>query len=311
MLAVAVALPARPVAFAQTEDKQEPDQPPIVLGADLVLLDVSVIDRAGHPVRTLPQGRFQIFEDGVQQDIEFFNSAHAPASIAFALDTSGSMRTKIRQTAEAAAKVLDGAEPGDEFAVIEFKDVANLIEEFTSNPQDVRDALGGLQATGQTTVIDAAYLAADYVQREGHNRLKAIVIVTDGLDKASYYTVDQLVDHLRELDVRLYLIGLTADLDTGGVFKKSEKERSTQLLNKLARETGGQAFFPNGLADLDSVNAAIATDLRTVYSIGYYPKNTKKDGTFRAVGVKVLGTNGKEDSNMSVRTRTGYLAEKS
>lgn len=295
---------------ATGQDRQ--DEPPINLGADLVLLDVSVVDRAGHPVRTLPKTRFSVLEDGVQQDIEFFNSAQAAASIAFVLDTSGSMRTKLKQTTEAASRILDGAQPDDEFAVVEFRDSANLIEEFTSNTNDVRDALGGLQATGQTTLIDAAYLAADYVQHDGRNRLKAVVLVSDGLDKGSYYTVEQLVDHVRALDVRLYVIGFTIDLEGGGgVFRKSEKEKADQLLAKLAKETGGQAFFPSRLEDLTSINDAIATDLRTVYSIGYYSTNQKKDGTFRTVAVKVLGTNGREDATMTVRTRSGYMAEKS
>jgi VWFA-related protein len=146
----------------------------------------------------------------------------------------------------------------------------------------------------------------------GPKRLKAIVLVTHGLDKNSYYSFDELVDQLREVDVRLYLVGLTADLcASAGVFRKSQKEKAELLLEKLARGTGGWAFFPAGLEDLASVHDAIATDLRTVYSIGYYPTNHKKDGTFRAVAVRVLGANGKEDSNVAVRTRSGYLADRS
>ena len=208
-------------------------------------------------------------------------------------------------------RILDGARKGDEFAVIEFRDQANLIEEFTSDPADVRDALADLEATGQTAVLDAAYVAADYVHQEGKNRLKAIVLVTDGLDRNSYYSFDQLVDHVRKLDVRLYLVGLTADLDGGGaLFRKSDRSKAELLLTKLARETGGKAFFAAGLGDLASVNDAIAADLRTVYSIGYYPKNPTKDGTFRTVGVEVLGAAGKPDSTLTARTRSGYLAQR-
>jgi Ca-activated chloride channel family protein len=176
---VAAYVPALPSTAAQdpkAADRQ--DEPQVELGAELILLDVSVADRSGRPVTTLPKSRFAVFEDGSPQDIEFFSSADAPASIAFVLDTSGSMRLKIRQTAEAAARILDSARPGDEFAVIEFKDTANLIEEFTSDPGDVRDALSGLQAVGQTAMLDAAYLSADYVQHDGRNRLKAVVLVT-------------------------------------------------------------------------------------------------------------------------------------
>jgi Ca-activated chloride channel homolog len=160
-------------------------------------------------------------------------------------------------------------------------------------------------------VLDAAYLSADYVHREARNRLKAVVLVTDGLDKNSYYSFDQLVAHLRKLDVRLYLVGFTFDLDEGGgIFRKSEKTKAQQLLTKLARDTGGQAYFPERLEDLAGINDKIAVDLRTVYSIGYYPKNDKKDGTYRTVSVRVLDANGKDDPDVSVRTRAGYTAEK-
>jgi Ca-activated chloride channel family protein len=208
--------------------------------------------------------------------------------------------------------VLDGARPGDEFAVVEFKERADLVEEFTSNPSDVRAAMDGFVAFGQTAVLDAVYVSAEYAQRESRNRLRAVVLVTDGLDKNSYYSFDRLVGRLRKLDVRLYIVGLTLDLDRGGgIFRASDKEKADDLLLELARDTGGRAFFPKQLEELGSVNAAIAADLRSVYSIGYYPKNQKKDGAYRAVAVKVLGEDRKEDGRLVVRTRSGYVADKS
>jgi VWFA-related protein len=285
------------------------DSTPFVLGTEIVLLDVSIVDHSGRPVPGLQKDRFVVNEDGAPQDLAFFSVGQAPASIALVLDTSASMRTKIEQTAAAAARVLDGARPGDEFAVIEFKDTPNLIQDFTSDPLEVRAALGRLDVAGQTAMLDAAYLSADYVHEHARNRLKAVVLVTDGLDKHSYYSFGKLVEHLHALDVRMYLIGLTSDLDPkGGFLLKSERQKAEDLLTKLATETAGQAFFPARLEDLSAVNDAIATDLRTVYSIGYYPKNEKKDGTFRKVDVHVFGKDGKDDPALVVRTRAGYIA---
>lgn len=291
---------------------QQPDEPPITLGAELVVLDVSVTDKNGRPVGTIPKEHFQVFEDGAPQEIEFFSRGEAPASIVLALDASGSMRQKIKNVTEAAARVLSGARPGDEFAVVEFREEAFVIEEFTSDPVAVRDALSGLEPFGQTAMIDAAYLSAEYAQREGRNQVKAVVLVTDGVDKNSFYTFDQLAEHFRRLNVRFYAIGFTADLDTDrGLFQGSEKARSEKLLTRLAKETGGMSFFPARLEELSGINDAIAGDLRSVYSIGYYPKNTKRDGTYRAVSVRVLGSNGRESSGLAVRTRAGYIAGRS
>ena len=299
------------VPCAASAGYQDQDDSPITLGAELVVLDVSVADRTGRHVMTIPKDQFEVLEDGVKQDIEVFERGEAPASFVLVLDASGSMRVKMPKVTEAAARVLEGARAGDEFAVVEFREDAHVVEEFTSDPTAIRDALAGLEGFGQTAMVDAAYVAANYAQREGRNRIKAVVMVTDGLDKNSFYTTDNLTDHLRRLDVRFYVIGFTADLGTErGIFQKSERARAEQLLTRLTRETGGQAFFPASLAELNAVNDAIAADLRTVYSIGYYPKNTKKDGSFRSVAVRVLDQSGKQAGGLSVRTRSGYVAGK-
>jgi Ca-activated chloride channel family protein len=155
-------------------------------------------------------------------------------------------------------------------------------------------------------MLDALYLAADYAQREGRNRRKAVIVVTDGLDKDSYYKFNEVVSHLRETDVQVYLIGFTNDLSKEGawVFKKSDKENAENLLNKLATETGGKAFFPRELAEVHQIAQQISTDLRTQYSIGYYSTNSNRDGTFRAVKVQVNDP----ARRLVARSRNGYTA---
>jgi Ca-activated chloride channel homolog len=290
------------------KSQQAKDDNPLRIGTDLVTLDVTVLDPNNNPVMNLAQDQFQVFEDKVQQKIEFFSKEQVPVSVVITIDTSGSMKSKLDTVIKSTTKLVKESRQGDEMAVIEFKDQPELLEEFTANTADVVDTLQGLIGSGQTAMLDALYLAADYANKEGKNRRKAVVLVSDGLDADSYYKFDEVVNRLRETDVQIYLIGFTTDLnsDKAWVFKRSEKGKAEELLNKIASETGGKAFFPKELSDVQTITAQISTDLRTQYSIGYYPTNTKRDGTYRAVRVGVDG--GKQ--KLVARTRNGYTADR-
>ena len=288
------------------QDSQNKDDQPFRIGTDLVLLDVTVVDPSNKPIMDLKQDQFQVFEDKAPQKIEFFSKEQVPVSLVFTIDTSGSMRPKLDTVIKASVNLVKESRGGDEMAVIEFKDQPELLEEFSSDVNDVTDALQGMIASRQTAMLDALYVSADYAGKEGKNRRKAVVLVTDGLDNNSYYKFDEVVNHLREADVQIYLIGFTTDLSKDGawVFGKSEKDKAETLLNKLAVETGGRAFFPRELSEVHTIAQQISVDLRTQYSIGYYPSNARKDGTFRAVKVQVNGG----ARRLVARTRTGYTA---
>lgn len=287
------------------EDEPQKDDAPIKLGTDLVVLDVTVLDQSSKPVTDLTKDSFQVTEDKIPQKIEFFGREQVPVSMVFAIDTSGSMRTRIDTVIKACANLVKESRSGDEMAVIEFKLQPDLLEEFTNNAADVIDTLQGLIASGQTAMLDALYLAGDYANKEARNRRKAVILVSDGLDKDSYYKFNEVVDHLREIDVQIYLIGFTSDLDRdSAIFKKSPKDKAEGLLSKLAEETGGKAFFPRELSEVHTIAQTISSDLRTQYAIGYYPTNSKKDGSFRSVRVQVnSGTR-----RLVARTRNGYMA---
>jgi len=281
------------------------DEGEIKLGRTMVTLDVTVVDPSNKPVMDLKQDEFVVTEDKVPQKIEFFGREQVPVSLVFAIDTSGSMRPKLDTVVKASTNLVKESRKGDEIGVIEFKDQPELLEEFTGDINDVIDTLNGLVASRQTAMLDALYLAADYANKEGKNRRKAVLVVTDGLDNDSYYKFGEVVNHLREIDVQVYLIGFINDLDKdSGLFKKSPKEKAEGLLNKLAEETGGKAFFPKELSEVHTIAQQISTDLRTQYSLSYYPSNSKKDGTYRAVRVQVSsGTR-----RIIARTRPGYTA---
>jgi Ca-activated chloride channel family protein len=216
------------------------------------------------------------------------------------------MKPKLDTVIKASVNLVKESRPDDEIAVVEFKDQPELLEEFTKDINDVIDTLQGLVASRQTAMLDALYLGADYASKEGKNRRKAVIIVTDGLDKNSYYKFNEVVKHLQETDVQIYLVGFTNDLSKDGawVFGKSEKDKAENLLNKMAAETGGRAFFPKELAEVHTIAQQISTDLRTQYVIGYYPTNSRRDGTFRSVKVSVNAGN----RRLLARTRNGYTA---
>jgi len=300
---------SKPPAQKPPQNQKAPedqDKDILRLAADLVLLDVTVIDAANKPVMDVTQDQFQVLEDKVPQKIEFFSREQVPVSIVLTIDTSGSMKPKLDTVIKASVNLVKESRPDDELAVIEFKDQPELLEEFTKDVNDVIDTLQGLVASRQTAMLDALYLGADYASKDGKNRRKAVIIVTDGLDKNSYYKFNEVVKHLQETDVQIYLIGFTNDLSKDGtwVFGKSEKDKAENLLNKMAAETGGRAFFPKELSEVHTIAQQISTDLRTQYVIGYYPTNSRRDGTFRAVKVSVNAGN----RRLLARTRNGYTA---
>lgn len=289
------------------QEPQDKESDVVKLGTDLVTLDVTVVDQSNQPAMDLAKDQFQVLEDKVPQKIEFFSRDQVPVSLVFAIDTSGSMKAKLDTVIKASVNLVKESRDKDEMAVIEFKDQPELLTEFTTDINDVIDTLQGLIASRQTAMLDALYLAADYANKDGRNRRKAVILVTDGLDKDSYYKFNEVVSRLQEIDVQVYLIGFTEDLSKdGSLFKKSEKTNAENLLNKLAAETGGTAFFPRELSQVHTIAQQISNDLRTQYSIGYYPSNSKRDGTFRQVKVQVNAGARK----LVARTRNGYTAPK-
>ncbi len=325
MLAAAgLAIEPMVVAYGQSPPQtrpqpQKPQKPPddpakqdketiLRLSQDLVTLDVTVLDAgSSKPVLDLKQDQFQVFEDKVPQEIKFFGREQVPVSVVFAIDTSGSMKPKLDTVIKASVNLVKEGRAGDEMAVIEFKDQPDLLSEFTEDVNEITDTLQNLTGSGRTAMLDALYLAADYAHKEAKNRRRAVILVTDGLDKNSYYKFEEVVERLRETEVQIYLIGFTNDLSNDGawVFKKSDKDKAEGLLNRLASETGGKAFFPRELTEVHTIAQAISTDLRTQYSIGYYPTNANKDGTFRPIRVQV---NGGANRRLVARTRAGYTA---
>jgi len=289
----------------------------IRINAELVQLHVRVIDRNNRPIDNVPRADFHIFEDGVPQPIETFTREEVPISYGLAVDTSGSLRSQLQSVIDAGKTIINSNKPGDETFLVRFisSDKIETVQDFTSNKEMLLDGLDSFYVEGgQTAVIDAVYLSAEHVAEyrkgdEGDRRRRALIVITDGEDRNSFYKQEQLFSRLREEDVQIYVIGFVSELEKeAGLIRKSPREKAVALINKLASETGGRAFFPESVAELPQIANEIVRDLRTQYVIAYNPTNKAQDGTYRAIKVTVDQPSG-SDKRIAL-TRTGRIARR-
>ena len=266
------------------------------INADLVTLNVRVIDRNNRPINGIRQSDFQVTEDGVPQPIFSFTEEQVPVIYGLAVDTSGSLRSQINEVIDAAKTIINSNKPGDETFLERFIDQTKIenLQDFTSNRDVLLDAVDNLYVEGgQTAVVDGVYLGAEHVAeykkgRDDDRRRRALIVVTDGEDRASFYSQEQLFRQLREQDVQIYVIGFVSELEAErGLIRKSPKGKAVDLLNRLASETGGRAFFPQSVSELPNIANEIVRDLRTQYVISYDPTNKAHDGTYRTIKVVV------------------------
>jgi Ca-activated chloride channel family protein len=285
------------------------------VNTDLVQLHVRVIDRNNKPINDVPESAFHVFEDGQPQPIENFSREEVPISYGLAVDTSGSLRSQLQSVIDAGKTIINSNKAGDETFLVRFisSDKIETVQDFTSNKEALMDGLDSFYVEGgQTAVIDAVYLSAEHVSeyKNGDDRRRrALIVITDGEDRNSFYKQEQLFARLREEDVQIFVIGFINELDKdAGLIRKSPREKAVALINKLATETGGRAFFPDSIADLPQIASEIIRDLRTQYVIAYNPTNKTQDGSYRAIKVTVdQPTNG--DKRIAL-TRTGRLARR-
>jgi len=237
---------------------------------DQVVVYASVYDADGALVTGLTADDFQVFEDRIEQEILTFERTEVPSTIGLVLDTSGSMRRKMALVEEALYLFLDQTNPDHELFLIRFDDEVELEEDFTREFDDIRDAIGNVIVKGGTALYDAIYLAVDKA-RDGSEPKKVAVVFTDGEDKDSYYTREELVEKVRE------------------------------------GETGGKAFFPQKIEELGTVFEGIARELKNQYRLSYRSSNTENTGGWRRIDVKIVGA---KEKGFRVRARKGYYPDK-
>src|SRR5438132_10025752 len=248
-----------------------------------VQLPISVLDKEGRPVNGLTKDHFQIFEDKIQQTIKTFKHEDIPLSIGLIIDNSGSMRNKRERVNSAALSFVRESNPDDETFIVNFDDSAYLEQDFTGSIGDLIDALDNIDARGETALYDAVYLSAEHV-KAGKKDKKALLLITDGEDNVSKYGISKVFEALKQSKVTLYAIGLLEENDQrGGLFKKPPSKKAKEDLVKFAEITGGQAFFPKNLDEVDRIVKDIAHDIRNHYTISYSPTNTNPDGKWREI----------------------------
>jgi Ca-activated chloride channel family protein len=287
------------------------------VNTELVTLNVRVIDRNNKPINNVRQSEFHVYEDGVPQPLEYFTREEVPISYGLAVDTSQSLRSQIQAVIDAGKTIVNSNKPGDETFLVRFisSDKIETLQDFTASKDLLIDGLDNLYVEGgQTAVIDAVYLTAEHVAEykkgdESDRRRRALIVITDGEDRASFYSQEKLFARLREADVQIYVIGFVNELDRdSGLIRKSQRDKAINLINKLATETGGRAFFPQSLSELPQIANEIVRDLRTQYVLAYNPTNKSRDGSFRAI--KVVVDEGSSRDKRIALTRNGRVAPK-
>jgi Ca-activated chloride channel homolog len=272
--------------------------PALHVDVDLVVVNAAVTDSMNKHVSDLKKEDFHIWEDKIEQNIEYFSKENVPLSVGIIVDVSGSMQDKLGPARAAANTFMRMGDEGDEYFLIEFSDSPKTVQEFTTDITRLQSRLIFNRAKGSTALYDALYLALDKVER-GSNSRKALLLITDGMDNHSRYSFSEVRTFAMEHDVLIYGIGIVDDNDFDGYGGKV-------VLQSLANITGGAAFFPQFVGALESICGQIAVDLKNQYLLGYRPLNLSNDGKWRKIRVKVNRPKGTPP--LSVRAKSGYFA---
>ena len=296
-------LPPPPVQQAAGSDDHK-----LRADVELVVLHVTVADDRGEFVADLPQGNFRVFEQNIEQKLSFFSRDDIPVTMGLVIDNSGSMREKRDQVNAAAMTFVRTSNPHDEAFVVNFNDEYYLDTDgdFTSDQANLHDALSRIDTRGSTALYDAVIGSLAHLKK-GHKDKRVLLLVTDGEDTASEKTFEDTIKAAEESNATIYAIGVYSQDDLE--HDKKMVRRSKKVLSQLAEATGGEAFYPDNLSQVTPICEQVAREIRNQYTLGYYPANTTRDGSFRPVQVKVIPPNGR--GKLSVRTRTGYFAPKS
>lgn len=281
-----------------TPDVGQGSIPVFHTNADEVMLHASVVDDKQHIITNLDRNAFTVFEDGKAQSIISFHHVDIPVAMGIVIDNSGSMREKRAKVNQAALNLVRSSNPRDEVFIVNFNDEQYLDQDFTHDLRKLKEALEKIDARGGTALYDAVVASGDHLKQNARLEKKVIFLVTDGEDNASSETLEQAVKQLQaEGGPSVYAIGILGDED--------HPRRAKKALQIIAERTGGIAFFPKTLDEVDSISRTVANDIRNQYAIGYKPISPKKAGEFRQIRVEAKA---KGHGKMVVRTKSGYYA---
>lgn len=310
--ALGVILSLAPLEGQQTAapgTAQTPSPPPrqgqtpsFTAGVDLVSLNVTVSSGARY-VTDLTQDEFEVYEDGVKQDVTFFNRTNLPIALALLLDTSASMESRLPVAQEAAIGFARKLRPQDLAEVVDFDNRVVILQAFTSSAGDLEQAIRRTSAGGSTSMYNAIYIALKDLKKVvatsvDEIRRQAIVVLSDGEDTSSLLPFEEVLDLAKRSETAIYTIGLRSnDASLSKGFREAE-----YVLKQLSQETGGRAFFPSQIGELPGIYSQISDELSSQYTIGYTSRNSRRDGAWRRVVVRV------SRPSAVPRTKQGYFA---
>ena len=265
-----------------------------------VRLNATVLDGSGKSILDLTKDAFHVYEDGVPQTINSFRHEDLPVSLGILIDSSGSMYDKRAAVTQAALDLVKLSNKEDEAFVVDFSWEAFIDQDFTGDITKLQQGLSYIKSSGGTAMYDALVASADYLSKNAKHPKQVLLIVTDGEDNASSASLEQSIRRIQDLDGPvIYCVGLLFGEDTD----KRESRHARRVLEALAEQTGGAAYFPRSLRDVDEIAAEVARDIRTQYTISYHSTKPPTLGGYRQVHVEAKAKN---YGKLTVRTRSGY-----
>lgn len=267
----------------------------------LALVNVTVTDPYDRVVTGLEPDNFRVFENNVEQEIQYFSSEDVPISIGVIFDLSGSMANKIGKAKEATLQFFKTANPQDEFFLVSFNDRAELISAFTNSADDLQSRLLSASGKGRTALLDAIYLGLSEMHTARNNK-RALLIISDGGDNNSRYNEKDIKRLVREANTQLYSIGIFDPF--GNRSRTPEELNGPSLLNEVTELSGGRAFSVENINDLPDIATKIGSELRNQYTLGYRPSDKSHDARWRKIKIKLRAPRGLPP--LSVSGKTGY-----
>ncbi len=265
-----------------------------------VRLNATAIDGSGRSVQTLDKDAFHIFEDGVPQTMSSFRHEDLPVSLGILIDSSGSMYDKRVAVEQASLGLVKLSNKEDEAFVVDFSWEAFIDQDFTNDIGKLQQGLGYIKSSGGTAMYDAMVASADYLSKNAKRPKQVLLIITDGEDNASSASLEQAIRRIQDLDGPvIYCVGLLFGEDTD----KREARHARRVLETLSEQTGGVAYFPRSIKEVDTIAAEVAQDIRTQYTISYHSTKSPTLGGYRQIHVDAKE---KGFGRLQVRTRTGY-----
>lgn len=299
-----VGLVAAPATLAQQQPAPPPEQsrPAFRSSVELVSLNVTVTDATSRYITDLEDTDFSVFEDGVKQELTFFNRRQQPIALSLLLDSSASMEDKLPMLQTAAVSFVKRLKTNDMAQIIDFDSRVEIRQAFTGNQNELEQAIMRTAAGGSTSLHNALYIALKELRKiravsEEDVRRQALIVFSDGEDTSSLISFEEVLDLAKRSETAVYTIVLRGSDAQSKGFREAEF-----VMRQLAQETGGRAFFPLRAEDLTAVYGQIADELASQYTLGYTPKNGKRDGAWRRIVVQT------SRANVTPRAKRGYFA---